>query len=191
MKNELRQFINSFGFLTSEEVEIVVENSNLKAFQKGDLLLKQGQISKECFTVIKGFVREYKIIDGVEKTTAFFMEGEAVNSFSSYTNNTPSDYYIECLEDSVLAVGTESLIEALCELIPRLSTFIMKETGKEAGKFQERLVQFTSSTPEQRFVYLLENNPQLVSRASQIHLASYIGVTPESFSRIKKRVYSK
>lgn len=191
MKEELRSFVESFGFLTKEEIDVIVEYTVLKEYKKGDFLLKQGEIAKECFSVIKGCIREYKIIDGVEKTTSFFVEGEAVNSFSSYANNKPSEYYIECLEDCLLTIGNDSLVDAMCERIPRLSKFIQMEVEKEAGKVQERFASFVSSSPEERYVELVETNPALLNRVPQIYIASYIGVTPESFSRIKKRIFSK
>jgi uncharacterized Fe-S cluster-containing radical SAM superfamily protein len=127
----------------------------------------------------------------MEKTTSFFVEGEAVNLFSSYANNKPSEYYVECLEDCMLTIGNDSLVDAMCERIPRLSKFIRMEVEKEAGKFQESFASFVSSSPEERFVQLLEASPALMNRVPQIYMASYIGVTPESFSRIKKRIFSK
>ena len=72
MKDEFRAFIASFPFLTKEETETIVEHTVLKQFKKGTILLKEGNISKECYAVIKGCVREYYLKDGLDKTTAFF-----------------------------------------------------------------------------------------------------------------------
>lgn len=81
MKDEFRAFISNFPFLNADESEIIVENTILREFKKGNVLLKQGSISKECYAVIRGCIREYYIKDGLEKTTAFFTEGQSVNSF--------------------------------------------------------------------------------------------------------------
>jgi CRP-like cAMP-binding protein len=191
MKEQLRNFVESFGFLTKDEIDIIVQYTVLKKFNKGDFLLKEGEVSKECFSIIKGCIRTYKIVDGIEKTTSFFVEGEPVNTFSSSANNEPSEYFVECLEDCILTVGNESLIDDMCERIPRLNKFIRMEVEKEAGKYQERVASFISSSPQERFVELLETNSGLINRVPQIHIASYIGVTPESYSRIKKRVFDK
>jgi hypothetical protein len=78
-------------------------------------LLKEGRISKECYAVVRGCIREFYIKDGLEKTTAFFTEGQSVNSFSSYTNQVPSKHFLECSEDCLLTVGNQSLVDQMCE----------------------------------------------------------------------------
>ena len=191
MKNEFRAFISNFPFLNAEETEILIENTVLREFEKGSTLLKEGSISKECYAVIRGCVREYYIKDGLEKTTAFYTEGQSVNSFSSYTNQVPSKHFLECSEDSLLTVGNQSLVDQMCERIPRLRKFINQEVQKDAGVLQERMAVFMTSSPEERFANLMENNPSLMNQVPQHQIASYLGVTPESLSRIKKRVYQK
>lgn len=191
MKDEFRAFISNFPFLNADETDIIVENTVLTEFKKGKILLKEGNISKECYAVIRGCVREYYIKDGLEKTTAFFTEGQSVNSFSSYTNQIPSKHFFECAEDCLLTVGNQSLVDQMCERIPRLVEFIKNEVEKDAGELQERMASFMTSSPEERFSDLMENNPSLMNRVPQHQIASYIGVTPESLSRIKKRSYSK
>lgn len=189
MKEEFRLFIANFPFLKTDEVEIIVEHTIVKEFKKGTVLLTEGSISKECYAVIRGCVREYYIKDGLDKTTAFFTEGQPVNSFSSYTNQVPSKHFLECSEDCLLTVGNQSLIDQMCERIPRLTEFIKNEVEKDAGKLQERMALFMTSSPEERFSDLMTNNPNLMNRVPQHQIASYLGVTPESLSRIKKRVH--
>ncbi len=191
MKNEFRSFISNFPFLNAEETEIIVENTLLREFKKGSILLKEGSISKNCYAVVRGCVREFYIKDGLEKTTAFFTEGQSVNSFSSYTNQVPSKHFLECSEDCLLTVGNQSLVDQMSERIPRLTEFITNEVEKDAGALQERMATFMTSSPEERFSDLMENNPGLMNRVPQHQIASYLGVTPESLSRIKKRAYSK
>ncbi|WP_375559225.1 Crp/Fnr family transcriptional regulator [Bernardetia sp. OM2101] len=191
MKDELRIFISNFPFLNADEVETIVENTILREVKKGTVLLKKGNISKECYAVIRGCIREYYIKDGLEKTTAFFTEGQSVNSFSSYTNQVPSKHFLECSEDCLLTVGNQSLVNQMCKRIPRLTEFIKNEVEKDAGTLQERMATFMTSSPEERFSDLMENNPSLMNRVPQHQIASYLGVTPESLSRIKKRAYQK
>lgn len=191
MKKEFSAFMSNFPFLNTDEIEIIVENTVLGEFKKGHLLLKEGNISKACYAVIRGCVREFYVKDGLEKTTAFFTEGDYVNSFSSYTNQIPSKHYLECSEDCLLTVGNQSLADQMCERIPRLTEFIKTETEKDAGALQERMAFFMTSSPEERFSDLMENKPSLMNRVPQHQIASYLGVTPESLSRIKKRTYQK
>lgn len=191
MKEMFKSFVESFQFLAPDEVQIIVDNSVLRSLKKGGFLLKEGEVSRECHAVIKGCVREFIIKDGIEKTVSFFTEGDPVNTFSSAVQGTPSKSYLECLEDCVVTVGTDSLIDEMIEHIPRLEHFMRVEVEKEAGKIQDRLSDFMISTPEERFVSLINTQPNLIHRVPQILIASYIGVTPESYSRIKKRVFEK
>ena len=191
MKEEFRVFISNFPFLKDDEIETIVKHIVIKEFKKGTILLKEGTICKECYAVIRGCVREYYIKNGLDMTTAFFTEGQSVNSFSSYTNQVPSKHFLECSEDSLLAVGNQSLVDQMCERIPRLTEFIKNEVEKDAGELQERMASFMTSTPEERFTDLMKNNPGLMNRVPQHQIASYLGVTPESLSRIKKRAYQK
>jgi CRP-like cAMP-binding protein len=191
MKEEFRKFMSAYPFLNADEVDIIVEHTQLKTFKKGTILLREGDIAKECYAVIRGCVREYLLKDGLERTTAFFTEGHAVNSFSSYTNQIPSKHFLECAEDCLLTVGNQSLVDEMCERIPRLNEFIRSEVEKDAGKLQERMAAFMTSSPEERFADLQENSPNLMNRVPQHQIASYLGVTPESLSRIKKRVHTK
>jgi len=191
MKEEFRAFISNFPFLKDDEIETIVKHTVIKEFKKGTILLKEGTICKECYAVIRGCVREYYIKNGLDMTTAFFTEGQSVNSFSSYTNQVPSKHFLECSEDSLLTVGNQSLVDQMCERIPRLTEFIKNEVEKDAGELQERMASFMTSTPEERFTDLMKNNPGLMNRVPQHQIASYLGVTPESLSRIKKRAYQK
>ncbi len=190
-KEQLRQFISSFSILEKDEIETIIDHTIVKEFKKGTHLLKEGQVAKECYAVIKGCIREYYLKDGIDKTTAFFTEGQPVNSFSSYTNQVPSKHYLQCSEDCLVTVGNQSLVDEMCERIPRLSEFIKNEVEKDAGKLQERMAAFMTSSPEERFQNLLEDNPSLMNRVPQHQIASYLGVTPESLSRIKKRSQKK
>lgn len=177
--------------LTENEVNIIVENTVIKNFRKDTILLEEGEVSKECYFVLKGCVREYYMVDGEEKTTAFFTENQPVTAFSSYSNEKPSKHYLVCAEDCILTVGTQELEKEMCDRIPRLEAVIRQEVEKHTGKLQDDLSAFITSTPEKRFLNLLDANPSIFNRFPQYQIASYLGITPESFSRIKKRVFSK
>lgn len=190
-KKELISFLEGFNILTPPEIEMIASHTQVKPFKKGTLLLREGMISKECYAVIKGCVREYYLKDGIEKSTGFFTEGRPISSFTSYQAKTPSKHYLVCAEDCILTVSNESLEKEICKQIPRLESIIRLEVEKNAGLLQDRLSAFMTATPEERFLHLTKEQPELINRVPQHQIASYIGVTPESFSRIKKRVYSK
>ncbi len=188
MHDQLRKFVGSFNMLTDEEVEMIVDNANIKSFKKGTILLREGQVAKECYFVLKGLVREYYIVDGEERSTNFFTEMEPVNSFTSRNSNKPSKHFLICAEDTVLTIGTSSLEAEMCERIPRLGDIIREEVEKETGKMQDDMAKFITSTPEERYLELVNDRPDLLNRVPQHQIASYIGVKPETLSRIRKKL---
>lgn len=188
MYNDLRKFLSGFKMLTSEDVDLLVDNTVIRHYQKGDIVLREGQMAKECYMVLKGLVREYYIVDGEEKTTNFFTEMQPVNSFSSRKSKKPSRHFLVCAEDCALTVSTNSLEAEMCRLIPRLGAIIRDEVEKETGKMQDEMASFITSTPEERYTDLMENHPKLLNRVPQHQVASYLGVKPETLSRIRKRL---
>lgn len=191
MKDLLRQMLLHFPLLTKEDIDLIIERSNIQSYKKGTVLLKEGQISKECYSVLKGLVREFYLVDGEEKTTAFYTEGMPVNSFSSFTNETASKHYLVCAENCVLVVGNQSLEEEMCQHIPKLESIIRKEVERLTGEAQDEFAKFITSTPEQRYLHLIDTRPDLINRVPQHQIASLLGITPESLSRIRKRIFSK
>ena len=106
LKEKIRAMIGKFELLNKAEVEIIVEKTIVKDFRKGTLLLKEGQIPTKCYMVVEGCVREYIIKDGIEKSTAFFTEGDTFTPHSG--NSKPSKYYWECVEDCILTISNKS-----------------------------------------------------------------------------------
>lgn len=174
--------------LTDEEVNIIVDNANIKSYKKGTLLLREGQVAKECYFVLKGLVREYYIVDGEEKSTNFFTEMEPVNSFTSHTEGKPSRHFLVCSEDCTLTVGNDSLEQEMCRRIPRLEAIIRQEVENNTGKMQDHMANFITSSPEERYTQLMNEKPELLNRVPQHQIASYLGIKPESLSRIRKRM---
>ena len=191
MDDELLNLFSEFPSLNEQEIKAISENVVVRSFKKGTILLEEGQISKECYSVLKGCIRQYYLIDGNEKTTAFFTEGEAVASFSSYINQTPSKHYLVCVEDSSLTVGTKEKETEMISKFPKLEPIIRSEMEKNAGKAQEEHSFFITTSPEQRYINLIKNKPELLNRIPQHQIASFLGIKPESLSRLRKRITTK
>lgn len=187
----LYDFLNALGLLTPEEVDIIAKNTQLQWYKKGDYLLEEGDVAQFCHAVIKGCVREFYVVDGIEKTTGFFTEGMPVNSFTSAQTQKPSKHFIICNEDTLVTISDQDLEAQMCRLIPRLESIIRQEVEKGSGELQDRLAQILIQSPEQRVAQFVEEHPSLLGRVPQHQIASYLGITPESFSRIKKRIYSQ
>lgn len=188
MKNELIKYISKFIELTEEEAKAVTENIEIRNFKKGTILLREGEISKTCYFNLKGLVRQYYIIDGEEKTTFFYSEEQVINSFESATQKTPSKHYLECIEDSTLVIGDIDTELEFYKKYPKLESISRMMVEQDFGKTQQILSSYITSNPEEKYLNLLKTQPKLINRVPQYQLASYLGITPESLSRIRKRI---
>jgi CRP-like cAMP-binding protein len=191
VENEIVRLISRFLELTDEEAKAFAECIPIRSFKKGHILLKEGQISRDSYFVIDGCVRKYYIIDGEERTTEFYVEDESIASLQSYKNKTPANHYFECVEDSRLAVLNNEKEQELFKRVPKYETLCRMSIESDFGEQQEALAKFITSSPEARYRNLLETRPDLIQRVPQYHLASYLGVKPESLSRIRNRLSKK
>lgn len=177
--------------LTEEECEAITESMCIQTYKKGSVLLKEGQISTECYFVLEGCVRQYYMVDGEEKTTDFFTEEQWVVSHNSFAQKIPANHYFSCCEETTLVVGTEEKENDLYKRFPKFETISRTVMGDVFGEQQELMASYITDTPEQRYLNLLKSRPTLLQRIPQYQLASYIGVKPESLSRIRKRIVMK
>ena len=190
MVHDIDLFLRSTGMLTDEEIEVLSQMMTIKTFKKGSFLLKEGQVSSHVYYNLKGCVREYYLKDGEEKTISFYTEGDAVSSTRSFVLQVPSKHYLECIEDTTLTVMSYKNDLEFKKLFPRLATICYTKTEEELGVYQDITAEYMVSTPEERYLKLVETRPDLLNRVPQYQLASYIGVTPESLSRIRNRLRS-
>lgn len=190
MEDELFDYISQYMELTLEEKKAITDLNLFKQFKKGAVLLKEGQKSDEGFFVIKGCLRKYYIIDGEEKTTSFFteMEGETPECVLS---KKPSAYYISCVEDSIVTISTPDMEMEAFAKFPRFETLCRVLSEHLLVKSQLSLDDFKNSSPEQRYLNLLETRPELVQRVPQHQLASFLGIKPQSLSRLRARIAEK
>lgn len=191
MKNEISELIARYMELNEEETRAIIECIPVKEYKKGHVLLKEGQISTESYFNIKGCVRMYYLMDGDERTTAFYTEDDAIASLNSYINKVPANHYLECVEDCTLAVLGFEKEKELYQRFPKFESLCRMSMEEDFGKQQEMLAKYITTSPEDRYLDLLKNRPELLQRVPQYHLASYLGVKPESLSRIRKRVSLK
>ncbi len=187
MENILLEQISKFIMLTEEEKETILAFDLLKSFTKGSIILYKGQFSDDSYFVLKGCIRCYYEIDGEEKTTAFYTENEGFDS-QCRTTGKPSEYYICCVEDSVVMVSNPHMDKIMFEKFPRFQKLCLQMSEKLIAKIQYDFDEFKTSSPEQRYLNLQKNRPDLLQRVPQYQMASYLGITPQSLSRLRGRI---
>lgn len=190
MQELLFNFISKYVSLTEDEKNAIIFLDIFRSMRKGTTILKEGQKSKEGYFVLKGCIRTYYIIDGEEKTTAFYTEMEGLTPHC-VTTNLPSEYYISCLEDSIITVANPEMEGEIFEKFPKFETLCRVLSEELLAKQQIDFDAFKTSSPEQRYLNLLKKRPDLILRVPQHQLASYLGIKPQSLSRLRARISKK
>lgn len=188
MENTLVEMMSRFLDLTDDEKQGILEAFPIKTFEKGTTLLKEGQIAKEAFSVIKGCIREYSLQYGEEITSNFYTESQSAVNFESISKNKPSKYYFTCTEDTTVAILNSEKENALYKKFPRFGEVCRVEMEKMLGASQEEFLTFKNATPKERYLTLLKSKSNLIERVPQYQLASYLGIKPETLSRIRKKI---
>lgn len=191
MEHILVKMMSQLTVLTEEEKSDIRHAFPITTFEKGTYLLKVGQVAKEGHHLISGCVREYKLLDGEEKTTAFYTENQSAINFNSIMNQTPSKVNFVCAERATVAIYNVEKEKELYEKHPRFETFCREGMEQMVGVKQEELAEMITLKPEQRYLKLQEERPELINRIPQHQIASYLGIKPETLSRIRARLTKK
>lgn len=190
MQHLLFDFISKYISLNEDEKSALLALDIFRNVKKGTLLLKEGQYSKESYFVLHGCIRVYYILNGEEKTTAFYTEMEALTP-PCVMNKTPSQQFISCSEDSLILISNSDMEEEVNARFPKFEVMCRMFSAELLVKQQIDFDAFKTSSPEQRYLDLLQNRPDLIQRVPQHQLASYLGIKPQSLSRLRARILGK
>ncbi|AUP78111.1 Crp/Fnr family transcriptional regulator [Flavivirga eckloniae] len=187
MNNEIIEFFSQYVDLSDEEISIISKQNLIQSYKKGTFLLKEGEIANQCYFLLKGCISSYHMVEGEIKVTEFYTEIQPIRPVS-YTTKKPSEYYLKCIEDCIISIGTPEKSEILMEQVPKISKLCTMIIEEQLANQQIKYDTLIKLTPEQRYLNLQEKSPDLLNRIPQYLIASYLGIRPESLSRIRKRL---
>lgn len=170
-------------------IEPYLINMNVK---KKDYLLEQGAICKHVFFLRTGLLRMFYLDkDGNEINCRFVDERQFFVDYSSFLTQSPSKYFWQAMQDSDLFAIKYADVNTLYSKCPAWEHFGRLAAENVYRTANERIEMLLFLSPEDRYQYLLNKSPQLFNQISQFHIASYLGVKPESLSRLRKRLLKR
>ncbi|MEY8761252.1 Crp/Fnr family transcriptional regulator [Chryseobacterium tongliaoense] len=188
MTEKLIHSIQSYIDLDSKEIECIKRLWKEKSVKKGDFFLAEGQICKYVGFIVNGLVRYYINYDGEDKTYEFAQENNFICNNESFIPQIPSTKIIQALEDCEIMQISYDDLQVFYQSIrqgERLGRLIIEQVFIQT---LQSLSSFYTDTSEYRYERFVKKHPDLLQRISQYHIASYVGVKPQSLSRIRKRI---
>lgn len=162
-----------------------------KTFSSGTTLLQEGTVAKYIYLVEKGALRLWCNDEGRDITVQFFFEEQMVSSFESFYLEKESRFSIECIEDTTVSMISKESLELLMREFPELNTYMTSIICKRFIDYTNSFLSRIKDAPEKRYQEMLENEPELINRVSHHYIASYLGITSVSLSRIRNRIKNK
>lgn len=186
------QNISKHISLTPEEEALFLSKTETRHYKSKTLVLNAGEICKHSYFVNSGLLRSFNINDNiVEHVMSFACEGWWIGDMYSLLSQKPGNLFIEVMEDSEVVLLSRENQEELYIQIPKLERFFRILIQNSLVANQERLMDNLSLTAEERFEKFCLKYPDLIQKVPQKQIASFIGVTPEFFSKMKARMLKK
>lgn len=189
MSNPVRDFLDSYRLLSLKEIGLVITAASIKRVKTNEHLVKEGELIRKVFTVVSGSLRSYIVKrDGAEVTQFIATPGMTAGTYKPVFLHEPSVEYVQAIEPSTLIVFDMAKIDVLAEKYHGISRIKEKMTSENLVEAIERISFYTAMSPEERFLHIRNTRPELLQNVPQKYLASYLGVTPQSYSRMKARI---
>lgn len=188
MYQKIREYLSKSSLLSSEELTLFENHLEFRKVPKKTILLRSGEVCNFEAYINKGIIREYFIDrDGAELTLQFASEDWWVSDITSFEDQTPSDMYIEVLEDcELLILSREAKDKLICE-IPQLERMFRLMIQRHLSKLQKRLFKTISASAMDQYIEFTNRYPTISQRVSQHYIASYLGITPEFLCRLRAK----
>lgn len=189
MHEQLANSIKAIINCNTDELNTFLNIVKVKSFKRKELILKEGDTCKYLYFVNSGCIRYYYIVDGEEKTGQFFFENGWYTDMESFLTQLPSQQNIQAIEPCELVLIPKEKLYRLYDDMPifeRLGRLLLEQSFIGIHSKNKSL---TTLTQEEQYLAIVEQRPKVIQRVPLQYIASYLGIKPESLSRIRKRNY--
>ncbi len=184
-----KTYLISKGGITEEQFLILTQNIVIQPFKKGQYILHPGEICKHAFFIEQGLMRSFSIGEnGKEHIIQFAPENWIISDRSSAFFNEPSEFFIEAIEDTTAVLWDTHFIQRASDLSASFRDYNDRALQNHIRHLQQRINLLLGASAEQRYLDFISLYPDLTLRVPQWMIASYLGITPESLSRVRKEL---
>lgn len=188
---DIKNIINNIYSLPEDSIQSLLTNVTKMIYPKGSHLIEAGVVESDIFFVAQGIVRAYIPMEGRNITFWIGTEGATVVSLKSYVNNEPGYETVECMENTIIYILKRSVLESLFLQDINIANWGRKFAEMEFLQTEERFIPLLFTTAAERYEKKKKKQPHLFLRIPLECLASYLGITPVSLSRIRAKVSNK
>ena len=186
-----REHLKRYVDFNEAEWILFSQHLSFAKLKKKQYFAESGKVCNKVGFIVKGSVRYFHVKDGEDITGYFSFENEFLSSYKSYLTGTPSHVYVQALEDSLLITFTKKDMDEM--LSDPMLAYKMERFGRLIAEqylccYEDRVTAFVTQTPEERYLELLSTGREILQRMPQHYIANYLGITPVSLSRIRKRI---
>ncbi len=191
MYEELKRFCKNTIPLTGEEIALLDTHFETRTLKKKEFLLEGGKGCDFIAFIAQGTIRHFHVKDGAEKTCDISFENSWVTDFQSFTTGAPGIMHLQAMEAATVYFIRKTNLYRLYKECGKYETFGRIMAEQVAQRATEIAMSLSSDKPEERFQNLLKKQPGLFRRIPQKYIANFLGISPESLSRIRNRIISK
>jgi CRP-like cAMP-binding protein len=175
--------------LTSDEAELLKQFFTPKKVRKRQYMLNEGEVCKYNLFVAKGLLRAFGVEEnGYEQVVQFAVEGWWISDLNSFFSGDVAVYNIEALEDCELLLLTRQSMDEMLEKLPKMERYFRLLMQNHIVALRQRIIASQRHSAEERYIKLIEGFPTILARVPQQYIASYLGMTPETLSRVRKQI---
>lgn len=185
IEKKLKEISYSYAPLPMQCIQEFISSSEIRTFNGGEVVVREGQYSKKAYLIFEGCARAYYLKDGKDITDWFTFENQFMASIISFFSNEPSPHYVEFVEDSTVLQFSKETVDRLSGKYHDFERFISKIVTETMLGLCERLHTIQFAKAGERYQHLLTIHPQITNRIPLTHIASYLGITLETLSRIR------
>jgi len=189
MIEKLIQRLNALHPMSEVLAEKIRSVATITDHPKKTFILQEGQVCNAACLVLDGLTRSYYVNEGREITSRFMDEGAIITSWMSYYEQKPGNEYIEALEDTTLACVSYKNIQSIYTEFPEFNIVARKQVEHAFYLAEQRTQMLRKHTAEEKYKFFIDNHSALLQKVALKHIATYLGMSEETFSRIRSRYH--